>query len=541
MRTLIAQGLIGALFGCCATAVSLYVSLVTGIGPWMAPTLVLCAGVLAFLFIRRDESKAHDFIVMTQAIGSVGGTVATALGFSLPTIAFLEPELFKTLLAKPLYFIPWVAAITFAAGVLGRVVIGSMREELITDTQYRFPVSEAIYQTIRSHADAIIRRMLGVGIAITTTFSVLTEGAFSLAPVISRSYTLWPSIFGSAIVLEVAPFFWAIGFLVGMKIAVPLFVGTLTKYGMIAPLQYMMPGLSESDLVLSFATGMVVSQALAELPAQLIALLQRLWRARTQHLSLRGLVSDVWMKEFRTYLTGEVAGALAVSVAALSYYGFTVLQQAILIACTVLTTRALVTFMVKTGLAPYGRFMTFVMVPMMLAFALSYTQITLLCVYVAVAGAVACDLITQWKVGQLAGVSFTRISRAQFWGLVVAAIAAGCFFWILSSTLSLGSGVLAAHRGRSRALLLLSLSCHILPAIVGAVFSTALSFFGMNAMLVFGGLVMPNSITIGLLAGALLASRIENPRRFFPVCSGIFAGKALWVVAQLGAVLKALL
>lgn len=558
MKALV-QYTIGGLFACAAAAILLYVSLTTGIGPWIAPTLVLGASVLMNLFrigsscantSASSDSRERDFIVTTQAVGSVGGSIATALGFSLPTLAFLEPDLFAQHLATPLGFTFWVAGITFAAGLLGRSIASNVGPALLADHTVRFPVSEAIFQTIKSHTDAIQRRLLLLGLGISTLFTTLTEGVGTLKPLIARSYALFPSLLGHAVEFEIAPFFWSIGYLAGLKIALPLAAGMLSKYIVIAPLQGYFSAMTEADLVMSFCTGVVVTQACGELVPNIYKMAKNLWGTychaapETWGLSTpqqeEGGIARVGLSVvtfLKRCISFEHALPLSAVLVTLFWYDFSLLEGLVLIAATWFAVSSLVSFAVKTGLAPYGRFMTFVMIPMMVLFAPSYTNITLLCLFVAVAGAVACDLVMQWRVGQSAGISLPKISRAQLVGLVVSAVAVGFFFWLLSAKLGLGTGALVAHRGRSRALLLMSLSCHLVPAIAGGIYSLILSRLSINPMLAFGGLIMPNGITIGLFIGAIVGKYVGEGKRFYPICSGIFAGKALWVFGQLIALL----
>ena len=81
-------GLIGAV--CSLTTVLLYVSMTTGLGPWMAPTIALVGGVVMRLISRADRTGWQTDIVLLQAVGSTGGALATAVGFSHQHFTFLH-------------------------------------------------------------------------------------------------------------------------------------------------------------------------------------------------------------------------------------------------------------------------------------------------------------------------------------------------------------------------------------------------------------------------------------------------------------------
>jgi len=84
-------------FGSFATAVMSYISMATPIGPWIAPTIVLCTLLVMKLVHYRNESESVGLVVVGS---SVGGIVATACGFSYPTFYFLDPELFNQWLSS---------------------------------------------------------------------------------------------------------------------------------------------------------------------------------------------------------------------------------------------------------------------------------------------------------------------------------------------------------------------------------------------------------------------------------------------------------
>ena len=49
--------------------------------------------------------------------------------------------------------------------------------------------------------------------------------------------------------------------------------------------------------------------------------------------------------------------------------------------------------------------------------------------------------------------------------------------------------------------------------------------------MVFGGIIMPNSISIGLIIGASLSLLTRNKEDYLPFCAGVFASESLWVLA----------
>src|ERR1700719_4168789 len=94
--------IISILLSVFSTAVLSYISMATPIGPWIDPTVALIALPL-FRWISSQLRFTQTVSLVTTA-ASVGGILATGMGFSLPTLYFLSPETFNSWMASPLYF-----------------------------------------------------------------------------------------------------------------------------------------------------------------------------------------------------------------------------------------------------------------------------------------------------------------------------------------------------------------------------------------------------------------------------------------------------
>jgi len=555
-------GLLGSIWSIVGTGILLYVSLTTGLGPWLAPMLVLLTGiVLRFISSKAILHRQHDMVI-AQTIGSVGGAVATAVGFSLPTLFFLDRALFMQWVASPWYFATLVGSLVLSAGWYGIWIARVIGQPLLENTAFSFPVSTVIVETICSQAQRAHARLLAWGVGVSWLVAVLRDGFWQVQALIARTFYVMPSVLGRELPLEVSPIYWAIGFLASMSIVWPLLVGMLSKYfivwplnahGIYLPVQLFAP-LRAADFVLAFCSGIVLSQAAKTLtrypamiqkgiraycgtqsvPEKIWSDLQTWWGLRPAQVSVDGecLIHSGW-SIYTLFCQYELLIPIVLSIAMLSHLRFPVVAQVLLFVFTLLTTYQLSIFACRTGLAPYGRFMTFVMLPLLLLFSLSNVHITFLCVFVGVAGAAAVDLLFGYKVGALTNISRSRIHRAQILGLVVTALTIGWMLWLLCSRFELGSAPLIAHRGRARALLLTSFSFNWWVLALGILYDLFLQRFRINSMLVFGGLIMPNQITIGLTIGALIHRFSNKQNKQIPFWSGVFAGDSLWVLVQL--------
>ena len=102
------------------TAILSYISMAIMIGPWIEPTVVLVATLLFTLFLKKIYIKEHNAgIALVSSGASIGGILATACGFSFPTLYFLDPQLFNSWLQAPFYFISFMAILSLIAGSFG--------------------------------------------------------------------------------------------------------------------------------------------------------------------------------------------------------------------------------------------------------------------------------------------------------------------------------------------------------------------------------------------------------------------------------------
>ncbi|MGD1997708.1 MAG: OPT/YSL family transporter [Candidatus Dependentiae bacterium] len=564
----------GSLSAVMGTAILLYVSLTTGLGPWLAPMLVLLAGmVLRFVSTTRGKNRQTD-IVLIQTIGSVGSSVATAVGFSLPTLYFLQPKLFNYWLAFPFFFSTLIGVLTFAAGWYGIAVSRMFSPQLQVNSSLSFPVSTVIYETIQSQAQRAHALLLSYGFGGSWLLGLLRDGWRGFTAVLPRRIQLFPATFQSQLSFQLMPVYWAVGFLAGWPIVLPLLVGMVSKYVVVYPLNNHAAYLSFSffspmattDFVFAFCSGIVLSGTVLSLFKYPKALLKKVFSGGSTSGMATSLLHDIsaWWDAVRPHpiavnpdgtmaAEGEEQGvpknfgkhfyalfcrlelvlAAAVSILFLTYISFPFLGQGLLLLFTMIATYQLMLFAGRTGLATYGRFMTFAMVPLMLLFSLDNVHITFLCVFVGVAAAAGVDLLFGYQVGKMTGVSNARIHRAQLLGLVVTALSIGVIMWLLCTHFELGSADLIAYRGRSRALLLNSYTLNWWGLALGAAYAQLLSKFKINPTLAFGGLIMANEITLGLALGAALRSSVRDPEHYTPFWSGVFAGDSLWILISL--------
>lgn len=519
--------IVGSVLSVLSTGILLYVSLATGLGPWLAPTLVLIAGGVLCVFSHNSTRQA---VIYAQAIASTGGSIAVAVGFALPTFYFLQPTAFTKLLASPLSFALILGSIVLAAGLWGIAIAHQQAPQLLADTSLRFPVSAAITAALNSTASYLSSLLLFGGISSSMIVCGVRDGMRRLTATTPTWY-LGNSLFGTILPLQLLPVAWSIGFLAGLPIALPLLIGMISKYAVVTPLNALTT-LSYLDFTFAFCSGIVLGQTVQSLLPMPRLLLQRArewWCNRASSFADKTVIFE----RGPSFIDKSLLLPALLTVIVLTALSLPVAAQLLLLILSYLFTQHLSHFACRTGLGTYGRYMTFAMVPIMLCTAVSEWHITLICVFVGVAGATAVDMLFSYKVAVDNGLAYERIREAQIIGLIITALTIGLLFWLLCSQFPLGGSELVAHRAHGRALLLHSFSFDVPVLLYGALFGGVLRFLRINPILAFGGLIMPNAITIGLVLGASVRAATRTPDQYAPFWSGVFAGDALWVLTQL--------
>jgi len=534
--------LTAVLFSLFSTAVLGYISVATPIGPFIAPTLVLIASL--FMPIIRVFSRSTGLntqVMLAVAGGSVGGMLATAIGFSFPTLRFLDVILFDAWMAQPVFFIGAIFGLSLSAGLLGLLIADFAEHRMLVEQQLAFPVGELSYKMIVAQQQARKAYQLLTGLLSSFLFSVLQSGITFCKEwipdcfthrVIPESLTLMNELSIGVLTIptikfDLMPVYWAIGFITGIEIMAPLFLGAVLKFVVADTINHVwFADLSSMNFMLAFASGMVVAGALSGL----VSTPQMLYKAMKKWWSTRG--SGNWKHTIAPFLRLETVVVAVVVLGYLTYFHFTLMQQIYLVLFTTMCAYQIMEIAGKIGLAQLGRFATFVMVPALFLFNLNPVQITLIATFVEICCGVAVDVMFSRKMAQLGGISNKTMRWFQLLGLVVSSLAIGVVFWFLCKRFGLGSPEFFAQRAQSRALLVQSGMFNYWVLGLGFVTGYILKWLHINPMWVLGGLLMPLNITLGLSTGAVLTKFTKTPDEWHPFWSGIFAAGSLWMVIK---------
>jgi len=516
------------IFSCLSTAILSYISMAVMLGPWIDSTIVLASSMLFALFARKISLATRQQSIALVTIGaSVGGIIATACGFAFPTLYFLDKELFNAWLAQPLYFMSIMGILALCAGAFGLLLANLFEHRFMVVEPLPFPIGELSYKMISAQQSGTKARELSVGFILSTLYSV----AIHYIPSIPTTITAFPALCyrwftfpALRITLAELPMLWAIGFIAGHTIAIPLAIGILAKNLICSPAHATcFAHLPFCDFLVAFAGGMVAYGAIISfltLPSAFKGFSGKKNNDQKEKL----MFPKIAFSELAQWVVFLIA-----TYAFLSYFKFSLLSQIYLLLCTALCTYQLIMIGGKIGIAPLARYATFVMVPGMMLFGFNAVQIMLVSTFVEICGGVAVEILFGRKVGQLSSLPRLKVRLFQWFGLLISAAAIGFCFWVLITNLGLGSAQLVAQRGQSRALLVMVQSFDFFALILGALFASILKELKVNAIMVLGGILMPTELALPLVFGGLSSLLAKDKESQYPFWSGIFAANSLWM------------
>jgi hypothetical protein len=507
-----------------STSVIGYVSIVTAIGPWVGPTLALSSIVFFAPFCR-----SKDEMILAIAAGSMGGIIGTAIGFTFPTLYFLDQAQFNQLVSNQSTFLCLLMALVFVAGYFGHYCAHHVSDEFIEKQELAFPIGQLVYKIVNTQHQKNKTRQLLVGTGVGLGYALLQAKLFFGRALIPAKIVLWNEIklwqltvpalnFG----MNLMPMFLSIGFIAGHMVTIPLLIGAASKMLIVDPINSLFfATISSMDFTFAFCSGIVLSSAVTGVTRsfkQFCILMPKWFKSKKHEVVGKGISQQITSE--RIFLT-------ILLMSFLSWCKFSPLAQVYLISATALCAYQISQIAGKIGLALLGRFATFVVIPGMLIFGFNAFQITIVSAFVELCGGVAAETLFGLKAAQMGGVDKNKMYWYQLFGIVCSAIATAFVFYFFVTRFKLGSPQLFAYRAQARALLVQATSFNYYVLGLGIAFGVFLKQMKANPVLVLGGLLMPLSLSLSLITGGALSHFTKNKEEYEPLCSGVYAANAL--------------
>lgn len=495
-----------------SSAIMLYIALATPMGPWIETTVALIL-LLPLKIVYANVQQ--QLIVATPLVAAAGvaGIIATATAFSLPAIGFIDPTFFPMLIDRWLFSCALIGGLIVVAGMLGFGVAVAVRRELIEEKKLSFPVGAVVYEMLAATGIAKSVQLIAGG------FSALV---IALGASFSGVHRTFASL-GIRLRIDTAPIFFAVGFIAGPSLIIPLLVGVITRSALIEPLRlWYLPAMPAEELLFSFFTGIVLFGAFYSIATSMMSLLKS-----------KGSILGDSMAYWKQYSdTRFLIGASVASGVYFIWLGLPIIPTLLVILGTIVACQQLAVIAGKMGIAPLGRYATFIMVPALVGFNVSPLLATLISAYVEIAGGVAADVLFGITLSDKAQVSRRRTFFYQIVGIIAAAVFCSALLLLLIHAFGLGSPELFALKAKNRAWLITAHAFDLRLIGVGSLFAALLSYFSVNPVLVLGGLAMPVDASLLLAAGGGATYLAHDPRDWYPFLSGVFAVSSLWMVIK---------
>ncbi|MBS1987967.1 OPT/YSL family transporter [Candidatus Dependentiae bacterium] len=538
-----------------------YVSMVSMLGPWLAPTIALIGNFITRrLYLKRSDHATEYQVAALQAIAAGGGTIAVGVGFALPMLYFLDAALFTQLLAQPLYFFLAMGLITLCAGSLGIFLGWIFANPLIDQHKLPFPSSRLTFNVIHSAGNSEQTKTLALGFALTSIICTMRDGIWRFAGFIPKSISI-ASIFGCELAFSLSPMLAAVGFSAGVRIVLPLLVGFLSKpiLTLLIPpiIQFFWTtsAVTPSAILMGFCSGLILSELISGIYstgifAKIYTLVKSLFSSSIKSwkydLFLKNLIWGCHPREggdpsksFIAFMqqnksTGLYGAAIGLcSLALLITAGFSLFAGLSFLILSGIATYHICVISGHIGMVQFGRFSTFIMIPMLLFFTLLPQHLTLICIFFHICAASASDYLFDYNIFHIGRYPKKHLVAYQLIGLVVTALSIGVIFWLLFTNFQLGSPDLFGQRGRTKALLIQTLSFDYFTLVFGFFYGFLLKKFRISPAMTLGGLLMPASLLWSLVGGGLISALPVNKERYAPFCAGVLTSESMWVIVTI--------
>ncbi len=509
-----------------------FITMASPVGPWIDVTLVLLGMFLVKIFFRNlSLVKTTQVLGYSTAASSIGGSVATACGFAFPTLYFLKPDVFMQLLHAPVTFVTFLGGLILTAGGFGMLMAHICAPRFLADTTMSFPIGQMTYSlmSVTSSIKKAYELIAGLILALVFNGIHLFTDVLPKKMVVWQARTIsWWTIPTLVVRSEWVLMLLAIGFVTGHVIAIPLAIGVVIKFLMADPIhQQFFCTIKADDFFFAFCSGIVLQStfmSLIELPQYLYSFFKQKKNRGTTFFASLPVNFAYW---------GIIILLFIPTFIFLWQLNFSILSQLYLLLFTALCTYQIAIIGSKTGLAPVGRFATWVMVPFLLLFGFDPVQITVVATFVEISGMVVVDTLFGRKMAQLAQLDSKKIIYYQLAGLIASSLLVGIVFWLLISHFGLGtSSPLIVQRCQARALLINASHFDYLVMVLGIVCGFGLKYIRINSTLVLGGLLLPIDFSLLLIIGGLATYLVKNRENYVPFWSGVFAASALFMLLK---------
>lgn len=496
-----------------------YTSMAISIGPWITPTIILISNFLLFklqLIKNQDEANKTNFLTLIQIIPSQAAIISVAIGFTLPTLYYLEPKAYAYAISHPSFFYLILTGLTFLAASWGVLVGKKITNQFTQDQNLKFPLPDLFFNTIADH------KAYGSFFVIGNLISFFAMAAQRIILFISSS----------GLVTFFSPGMVAIGFMIGGSVLLPFAFGQILKIIVFPNLTYFFKNAVSSSTIIF---GTFSSYMFCEMFFELFCQAKKFFLN-----SKKSSFSAVFYENFKQIQNIELSKNkhflifLSIIFAISLYFKLPKMVIVFNLFFSYFLIKEICYFAATTGTAPFGRFTTQAMIASIFLFRPNNLELVGLCLFVAIACAAAVNFMLSYKLGILTKTDAKKIVTKNYLGAFFASLVVGACFVVFLSNLEVGSPLLFAQRGLSRAMLVKSLYFDWQFMLFGAILFSIFKIFKISGTLALSAIIMPNGLFLSMFAGSMLQRFLTlNKTSLDFAFAGVFAGESIFVLIQL--------
>lgn len=473
-----------------------YTSMAVGVGPWISPVVIM---FLSLFFKNRQLSLQPKLFFYLQQGALTAGLAATGVGFMLPTLFYLDHALFIDLIASPHKFIFLLSILSlcslFWGFLLGRIFI-----VFFNNNPYVVP---------KMFYDMIVEVKIGLE-------KYFFWGSFVTAIVLVCKILFGLYGFGG-LIMQISPSMTVVGFMLARHIFAFL-IGFFFR-AMISMQITKYVGLQDVNIV-----GVTAAILFIDIAS---AVIYNFWVNKKSFLLFKfspNLSFDRNVKNIGLMLVGV---ALILIFCGKIILGFSALILILGLVISIPIIFKAAEFASMTGILPFGRFATFLMLPIFLLFQTTPIFTVLICVFIAVACAGAVSFLFNLHLGNLLKIETAGVIKSEEQTILITSILMPIVFWFIFQYLQIGSSNLFAYRGLSRALLLQSLKISFSDLLVGSLIFFIAKIRKISEMILISSLLMPLPLTLCMFIGNLLTYVLPKNQKIEFFLTGVFAGESI--------------
>lgn len=234
------------------------------------PAAVLSMAILRFF---SDSNILENNIVQTAA--SAGESLAAGVIFTLPALILMD--------YWDVFDYPWVVTVAGLGGLLGVMFTIPLRRSLIVEQKLMYPEGTATAEVLRAGEDGSGARLIGIA-ALIGGLTKLCETGFRLWPATAQTATYAGQSTVAYIGTNLSPALLAVGYIVGLNVAVLIFLGGAISWFVAIPIYSGLYLQTDPSLAALFADG----ASAADLAGQI-------WTSKIRYLGVGAmLVGGIW-------------------------------------------------------------------------------------------------------------------------------------------------------------------------------------------------------------------------------------------------------